>query len=373
MSFFPAPYNATIETMLELFVDPLYDPEAGYTWWDKHGLKVLLNALSIVAGVVMLCTGNPGGILMIASGVIGVMGEVFSEQLAGAMGNAMLGIQAIMIGVQSLSCCLAYGVIAMAVGASCVAFATAEAGEALGYGNWMKDAGMSDGWYTGLMTAVNVAAIAINIIGPKQCFAEGTLVETEEGLKPIEEVKVGDKVLAYDEATGKQSYKEVVQLFRNETKEWYHIHVADEEIVCTAEHPFYVAGLGFVTAKNLHKSDKLLQLNGKDVIIEAIEIEYLENPETTYNFEVEGYHTYYVTESNILTHNRCHTPDSDLDQFTKLKNGQGYKDEKGNIWKKDMLHKDHWDVTNSKGKKIMEVDYNGRQIWPNGPKNRNKR
>lgn len=39
-----------------------------------------------------------------------------------------------------------------------------------------------------------------------QCFKEGTLVETEEGLKPIEEIAVGDKVLAYDEATGEQAY-----------------------------------------------------------------------------------------------------------------------------------------------------------------------
>jgi len=62
-------------------------------------------------------------------------------------------------------------------------------------------------------------------------------------------------------------------------------------------------------------------------------------------------------------------------ELIKLKNGQGWKDPKtGNIWKRDMKHKDHYDVTNPKtGKKVKEVDFEGNQIWPNGPKNKNKR
>ena len=61
-------------------------------------------------------------------------------------------------------------------------------------------------------------------------------------------------------------------------------------------------------------------------------------------------------------------------ETTKLRNGQGWKDKDGNVWKKDLKHKDHWDVTNPKtGKKVKEIDYNGQQIWPNGPKNKNKK
>ena len=234
-----APYSATIATAMQLYADPTYNPNEGVVqepespkkWWKKHWKEVLLSALNIVVGVVKLATGNPMGILNIVSGVIGLVGAIVSEQLAGAMGTAMLGIQTIMIGIQSLGCSLAYGLVAMAVGATCVAFASAEAQEGLGYGNWMKDAGMSDGWYTSLMVAANVAAIAVNIAGPKQCFKEGTLVETEAGLKPIEEIEVGDRVLAYDEATGEQAYKPVVRLFRNETLKWCTIAVAVAGIV----------------------------------------------------------------------------------------------------------------------------------------------
>lgn len=42
----------------------------------------------------------------------------------------------------------------------------------------------------------------------------------------------------------------------------------------------------------------------------------------------------------------------------KQKGRQGWKDRQGNFWKKDMKHKDHWDVTDPKtGKKVKEIDF----------------
>ena len=65
------------------------------------------------------------------------------------------------------------------------------------------------------------------------------------------------------------------------------------------------------------------------------------------------------------------TPPGNL---SKLKGNQGWRDGKGNTWKKDMKHKDHWDVINPKtGKNIQEIDFNGHQIWPQGAKNKSKR
>ena len=66
-----------------------------------------------------------------------------------------------------------------------------------------------------------------------------------------------------------------------------------------------MVGEGFVEAKDLKISDKLLLSSGKCVTIEEIQIEQLSEPETTYNFEVDDFHTYYVTESNVLVHNMC--------------------------------------------------------------------
>jgi hypothetical protein len=53
----------------------------------------------------------------------------------------------------------------------------------------------------------------------------------------------------------------------------------------------------------------------------------------------------------------------------KLEKGQGDRDKSGNTWRKDKLHKDHWDVIDRKGRKIREVTFDGRQLWPGGPKN----
>lgn len=38
-------------------------------------------------------------------------------------------------------------------------------------------------------------------------------------------IEVGEEVLAFNEETGKQAYKPVVRLFRNETKEWCAVSV----------------------------------------------------------------------------------------------------------------------------------------------------
>ena len=160
-----APYSETIATALQLYADPTYDPnegmekeEAPKSWWKKHWWEVLVSAVNIVVGVVKLATGNVTGILNIISGVCTLVGAIFSEQLGGAMGMATLGAQTIAAGAQSLSCNPVYGIIAMAVGAACVAFATAEAQEALGYGNWLKETvGLSDAAYKGMLVAANVA------------------------------------------------------------------------------------------------------------------------------------------------------------------------------------------------------------------------
>ena len=148
-----------------------------------------------------------------------------------------------------------------------------------------------------------------------------TLVETAEGLKPIEEIREGDLVLAYDEQTGEQAYKPVVQLFRNETTEWYHIRAGGEEIICTGGHPFYVlnAAAGrekvnyegcpenakgtWICANELRSGDELLLADGTIVAIEAVTAEKLSEPETTYNFEVADFHTYYVSDCKVLVHN----------------------------------------------------------------------
>lgn len=217
------------------------------------------------------------------------------------------GASAISTGISLFGCNLVLnvlGVISIVVGVATVAAGVNQVVcGAIGVNVMKETFHMSDSVYEAVYLGLNVASMVCAITGQiaiglkgVQCFIGGTLVVTEDGLKPIEEIEVGDKVLAYDEETGEQAYKKVVRLFRNETYEWYHIFVNDEEIVCTGGHPFYSTKYDkFVAAKDLET----------DGIINRIKVEVLAEPQTTYNFEVEDFHTYYVGENEVLVHNKC--------------------------------------------------------------------
>ena len=161
-----------------------------------------------------------------------------------------------------------------------------------------------------------VMAGGMQFVGQKlgwiQCFIAGTLVATKSGLVPIEDIQPGDFVWATDEETGETALKEVVQTFRNETEEWVHVKVNGEEITCTPMHPFYSPVKGWTSAVDLRAGDILVMLNGEYVVVEQVQHELLESPETTYNFEVEDYHTYYVGEKSVLVHNMCKGTNDDF-------------------------------------------------------------
>ncbi|EPY08258.1 hypothetical protein PAALTS15_05618, partial [Paenibacillus alvei TS-15] len=133
------------------------------------------------------------------------------------------------------------------------------------------------------------------------CFSAGTKVQTDEGLKPIEEIQVGDKVQTRDEETGETAYNLVEELFQRETDETYHVSVNGTTIVTTAEHPFWVSGEGWVEARDLKKGDMLVDLDENEVPIEEIEIK--KERTTVYNFRVQSIHNYFVTDLKIWTHN----------------------------------------------------------------------
>ncbi|MFW5433961.1 polymorphic toxin-type HINT domain-containing protein [Paenibacillus apiarius] len=137
--------------------------------------------------------------------------------------------------------------------------------------------------------------------GSLLCFSAGTKVKTEQGLKPIEEIQVGDKVQTRNEETGELGYNPVEELFQRETDETYHVQVNGTTIITTAEHPFWVAGQGWVEARDLKKGDKLVDLDDQEVPIEDIDVK--KERITVYNFRVQGIHNYFVTDLKIWTHN----------------------------------------------------------------------
>ena len=143
----------------------------------------------------------------------------------------------------------------------------------------------------------------------RACFVAGTLVFTADGMRPIEEVKVGDSVWSKDEATGREGWAPVVRTFVTEDKEVLRLKLIREDdgrlevLGTTAEHPFWAEGKGWVPAGKLAPGDRVPSAHGGWLRVGSST--WTQERETVYNFEVEGTHTYFVGESGAWVHNTC--------------------------------------------------------------------
>jgi RHS repeat-associated protein len=134
-------------------------------------------------------------------------------------------------------------------------------------------------------------------------FTADTLVHTENGLKPISEVKIGDKVLSYDERTETTLYQPVMEIIQGEQRYQLIKLTLDsgESIETTAEHPFYIKGKGWNPASSLKVGEALQLHNGTTVVIKEIETSV--RLEKVYNLTVANTHNYFVGEDGVLVHN----------------------------------------------------------------------
>jgi organic radical activating enzyme len=96
----------------------------------------------------------------------------------------------------------------------------------------------------------------------RHCFVAKTRITMADlSRRPIKDVRVGDRVLSWDEATGKFVPRRVVRTMQSRTKEVYKITHGSgtrDKTFATGEHPFYVRGRGWVEAKDLRIGDHVL-------------------------------------------------------------------------------------------------------------------
>ena len=135
----------------------------------------------------------------------------------------------------------------------------------------------------------------------RRCFSGETLVMAEEGMRPIEEIEVGDRVWAVDDETGERVLAEVVELYRREVDEVYKLSIGGSTVETTRDHPIYVVGRGWVDAEHLAVGDLLVTFDGAPAVLEGIEVE--RRSITVYNFAVRGLHNYFVSDVQFLAHN----------------------------------------------------------------------
>jgi RHS repeat-associated protein len=138
------------------------------------------------------------------------------------------------------------------------------------------------------------------------CFVEGTEVATPEGLRRIEEIQVGDLVLAWKEETGALAPRRVTALIRPEPKLLWRLEVRDadgeiETFHATDDHPWYVESAGWVETQHLQAGQRVETADDRGLLI--LDIARTDRVERTYNLEVEGWHTFLVGEDGAIVHN----------------------------------------------------------------------
>lgn len=146
-------------------------------------------------------------------------------------------------------------------------------------------------------------------IGPG-CFVPGMPVITQQGVKPIEKVKIGDRVLTHT-----SEWKPVTNLFTFSDKKQI-VHVND--IICTPNHEFYVLHKKYqqsVTDESIHSlaewiearnltQDYLLVQHSDNPKYQFVEIEQLLEESyngVTHDLEVADDHSYNI--NGIIVHN----------------------------------------------------------------------
>ena len=312
--------------------------------WCKEHWKLIITAVLVIASVavIILSGGTALGalgpvLLMIAQGTIigavsgGLIGGLsslltggsffggFEEgAFGGAIGGAIfggLGAAGQAIG-KGISCIYKIGkfikglsIVSGAVSSGMAVFDLLAMADLLidSDNNWLYEmnqklhSSTAYNWFQ-----LGVSALAVFTGGMSQtmtCFVAGTMILTAAGLTAIEHIKAGDKVISTNPETFETAEKSVLKTYVRQTDKLIHLVIGGEEIITTETHPFYVKDRGFVEAGELQAGEHLLNVNGKELLIEEFWSERLDEPETVYNFQVEDFHTYFVGENKIWVHN----------------------------------------------------------------------
>ena len=139
------------------------------------------------------------------------------------------------------------------------------------------------------------------------CFKKGVKVLTNYGYLDIDNIKVNDLVMSYNFDTNSNEYSKVIKTFEHKdiNDDLYTITCGSIVIEATSMHPICVSlnnTLGFINAKDLKIGNRLVDYEGNIHEITSITCESV--TDTFYNIEVENNHNLYVTENNILVHNK---------------------------------------------------------------------
>ena len=153
------------------------------------------------------------------------------------------------------------------------------------------------------------------------CFVKGTKISMFDNTnKNIEDVKIGDIVITYNEKTKLQEPGEVFKVVSPMRSDIVEYELSNGiSIKSTTCHPYWVVNKGWSSfnplltkklydfdVEQIEENDILLSIDYIEVIIERI-TELITKEVITYNLGIMGNHTYYA--NGILVHNKANEPE----------------------------------------------------------------
>jgi hypothetical protein len=185
-----------------------------------------------------------------------------------------------------------------------IAAATAAVGKGLKVAFKAVKAGMKRG------DTVSIDDIVQGACRVPHSFVPGTEVLMADGTtKPIEDVEVGDEIIATDPETGEQQKRSVVATITTEDdKDFVNLTVDTNEgsgvLVATTTHPFWVEKhSAWVDAGDLVAGMELQAPDGSTAFVKTVQ--NFTKLQRTHDLTINDVHTYYVLagETPVLVHN----------------------------------------------------------------------
>ncbi|WP_419330183.1 DNA/RNA non-specific endonuclease [Acinetobacter sp. ULE_I037] len=139
------------------------------------------------------------------------------------------------------------------------------------------------------------------------CFTAGTLIETDQGFKAVENFVGGERVWSRNDRTLEYGYRPVIATKETTDQVIFEVVIQNqqgqqEKLETTAEHPFWIKNYGWLKASLLQSGMKLVDRNDEELTIVS-QVLVPNKLETVYNIEVDGFHTYHVGELGTWVHN----------------------------------------------------------------------
>ena len=122
----------------------------------------------------------------------------------------------------------------------------------------------------------------------------------------------GDRIISRNEKTGKTTLRRVAKTYVRTSAHLLTVTLADkrtgrvvETLQTTRQHPFWVAGKGWVPAGGLAIGNAIVTRAGPALVVKSVVWARRAEGYRVYNFQVEGDHTYFVgkTDGGLWVHN----------------------------------------------------------------------